>query len=88
MYPILEVVCGPQEAHHVMGWAAGERNLIFYAYNRRIGARDPIWVQDALTVSVAMFKQMGLKTTLEKKKALCDLAFGVRSGYRINENEY
>ena len=35
----LEVVCGPQEARHGMGWAAGERNLIFYADNGRIGGR-------------------------------------------------
>ena len=35
----LEVVCGPQEAWHGMGWAAGVRNLIFYAYNKRIGGR-------------------------------------------------
>ena len=51
----LEVVCSPQEALHGMGWAAGERNLIFYADDKRIGGRDHIWVQDALTVSVAMF---------------------------------
>ena len=52
---MLEVVCGPQEARHGMGWEAGERSLIFYAGDRRIGGRDHIWVQDALTVSVAMF---------------------------------
>ena len=38
-----------------MGWAAGEHNLIFYVDDRRIGGRDHIWVQDALTVSVAIF---------------------------------
>ena len=51
----LEVVCGPQEARHWTGWDAGERNLIFYADGRRIGGKDHIWVQDALTVSVSMF---------------------------------
>ena len=33
---VLDVFCGPQEAQHGLGWAAGERNRIFYAYNRRI----------------------------------------------------
>ena len=66
----LELVCAPQEAPHRTGWAAGERNLIFYAENGRIGGRDHIWVQDALPVSVDMFQQMGLDTKLEKNKAL------------------
>ena len=52
-----------------MVWETGERNLIFYADDRRIGGRDHIWVQDALTVSVAMFRRMGLETNLEKTKA-------------------
>ena len=26
---VLDVVCGPQEAQHGSGWAAGERNVIF-----------------------------------------------------------
>ena len=33
---VLEVVCGPQEARHGMGWAAGEQNLMFYADDGRI----------------------------------------------------
>ena len=48
----------------------GECNLIFYAYNGGIGGRDHIWVQDALTVSIEMFQQMGLETNLEKTKSL------------------
>ena len=51
----LEVVCGPKEARHGTGWVVGEKNLIFYADNGRIGGREHIWLQDALTVSVAMF---------------------------------
>ena len=66
----LEVVCGPQEERHGMGWAAVERNLIFYAEDGMIGGRYHIWVQDALIVSVAMFRRMGLETNLEKTKAL------------------
>ena len=38
----LELFWGPQEARHGMGWAAGKRNLIFYAGYRRIGGRDHI----------------------------------------------
>ena len=50
----MEVVCAPQEVRHVMGWAAGEHNLIFNAYIKRIGGRYHIWVQDSLTVPVAI----------------------------------
>ena len=66
----LEVVCGPQEARHGMGWSAGKRSLIFYADNGMISGRDHIWVQDSLTVSVAMFRRMGLETNLDKTKAI------------------
>ena len=38
-----------------MGWAAGERNLIFYADDGKVGERYHIWVQDALKVSVVLF---------------------------------
>ena len=56
----MEVVCVTQEARNEMGWAAGERNLIFYADGGRIDGRYHIWVQYALPVSVAMFRRMGL----------------------------
>ena len=66
----LEVVCAPQEARNGMGWAAGERNLIFYADGERISGRDHIWVQDALAVPVVMFQRVGLETNLKNTKAL------------------
>ena len=66
----LEVVCPPQEERHGMGWATGERNLIFYTDDGRIGGRYQIWFQDALTVSVAMFQLMVLETNMEKTKYL------------------
>ena len=66
----MEVVCGTQEAQHGMGWVTGEFNLVFYADDVRILGRDNIWVQDALTVTVAMFRKVGLETNLEKMKAL------------------
>ena len=37
---VLDMVCGPQEAQHGLGWAAGERNLIFYADSGRIAGKD------------------------------------------------
>ena len=52
---VLNVVCGPQEAQHGLGWAAGEMNVIFYANDGRIAGRDHEWVQDALSVVVEMF---------------------------------
>ena len=67
---MLEVVCVPQEAHHGMGWATGECNLIFYADYRRIAGRDHIWVQDALMVTVEIFRRVRMKTNLDKTKDL------------------
>ena len=61
---VLDVVCGPQEAHNGLRWAVGERNLIFYANKGRIAGQDHMWVQDALSVTVAMFCRMGLETNL------------------------
>ena len=39
VYVVMEEVCIPQEAQHRMGWAAGERNLVFYVDNRSIAGR-------------------------------------------------
>ena len=63
---VLEELCIPQEAQHGMGWAAGERNIVFYVDDRRIASQDREWVQDALMVTVAMFRQMGMDKNLKK----------------------
>ena len=65
---VLDVVYGHQESQHGLGWAAGERNTIVYADDGRIAGQDHEWVQDALSVTVAMFCKMGLKKTLEKTR--------------------
>ena len=52
---VLEELCSLQEVQHGMGWEAGERNLVFYADGGRIAGRGHKWVQDVLTVTVAMF---------------------------------
>ena len=52
---VLEDVCSLQEAQHGMGWAAGEINIVFYADYGRIVGRDHEWLQEDLTVTVAMF---------------------------------
>ena len=44
--------------------AAGERNLVFYADDRRISGRDYNWVQDSLIVTVVMFRRVSLETNL------------------------
>ena len=62
---VLGVVCRPQESQNGLGWAAGEWNLIFYADNGRIARGDQVWVQDVLSVTVAMFCRMVLEKTLE-----------------------
>ena len=61
---VLEVVCGPQEAQNGMGWSTGEQNRVFYTDDRQITGRDHIWVQDTLTVTVEMFRRVGLETNL------------------------
>ena len=67
---VLDVVCIPQEAQRGMGWAAGEINLVLYADGGRKAGRNHEWVQDALTVTVDMFRRMGLEANLEKIKAM------------------
>ena len=53
-----------------MVWVAGERNLVFCVDDDWIAGKDKIWVQDALTVTVPMFRRLGLETNLEKTKTL------------------
>ena len=65
---VLEIVCGPHEARHGMGWATGERNLVFYADDGKITGRYHIWVQDVLTVTVVMLRRGGIDTNLKKDK--------------------
>ena len=67
---VLVVVCRPQEARHVLVWAARERNIIFYADDSRILGQDHVWFQDALSATVEMFRRMGLETNLEKTKTM------------------
>ena len=57
---VLDVVWGPQEVEHGLVCTAGERNVIFYADNCRIGGWDYEWVQYSLSVTVVMFCRMGL----------------------------
>ena len=67
---VIEEVFGPLESNHIMVWAVGERNLVFYADDRRIAGRDPDWVQEALEMTVDMFSRVGLETNLEKTRAM------------------
>ena len=61
---ILDVFCKPQESEYGLVWSDGERKLIFYTGDGRIAGRDKKWVQDALSMTVSMFRRMGLKITL------------------------
>ena len=67
---VLEELCIPQEAQHGMGWAAGERNIVFYVDDRRIAVQDHEWVHYSMTVAVAIFRRMGLEMNLGKTKAV------------------
>ena len=67
---VLVEVCGPQEAQHGMVWDTGEPNLVFCAYDGWKAGRDHIWLQDALTAMVEIFKRVGLDANLEKIKPL------------------
>ena len=57
-----------QEYHHRLSWAAGERNLVFYADHGWIVGMDPDWVQNMLAARVEIFGRVGLDTKLEKKR--------------------
>ena len=70
VWAVLDAVCGPQDPQHDLGWAAGERNLIFYTDDGRMAGQDHKWVQDTLSVAVAMFYIMGLETNLDNTKAV------------------
>ena len=73
---VLAEVCGPQESHHGLEWVSGGRNLVFYADNGRIVGRDPYQVQDSLSVTVDMFRRVGLETNLEEmKEVVCTPGF-------------
>ena len=67
---VLEIVYEPQEARHGMSWATGEKNLVFYAGDRRISGRDHIWVKVSLMGIVEMLRRVVIDTNLEKTKAL------------------
>ena len=63
-------VCGPQESHHGLVWAAGEQDVMFYEKYVRIVGGNPIWVQSTLTTLVRMFEQVGLYNNLVKTKSM------------------
>ena len=60
----LKEICGPQEAQHGFGWSVREHNICFYADDRQIAGRYPIWVQTVLTTMVRMFDRVGLQTNI------------------------
>ena len=67
---LLDMIWGTQEAQNGLVWAAGVRNLVFYVNNGRIAGQYHKWVEDELTVTVAVFHRMGLNTNLEKTKSI------------------
>ena len=70
VWAVLDVVCGPQEAQNGLGWAAGEQILIFYSDDGRMAEQYHVWDQDAMLVTVAMFRRIGLETNLENTKTM------------------
>ena len=70
VWEVLDVVCIPKEAQRAMGWAAEERNLVFYVDDGRIAGRDHEWFQDALSVTVEMFQRMVWEKSIEKSKTM------------------
>ena len=67
---VLDLVCSPQETQHGMRWVDKERNILFYADEVRIAGRYHEWVQDALMVTVAMFRRMGIDANIENTKVM------------------
>ena len=67
---VLDLFCSLHEAQHGIVWDAWYRNLVFYTDDVRIAVRYHEWVQDVLTVTVAMFHRMGLDANLKKTNAM------------------
>ena len=67
---VLGVVCSMQESHNGMVCEARERNLVFYMDDGSIVGRDHEWLQDALTVMVAVLYRMGLEDNHEKTNVM------------------
>ena len=61
---VLLEVYGPQKAHHISGWAAGEHCIVFYSDDDQIVGRNPIWVQMTMADMVRIFERVGLKVML------------------------
>ena len=58
----------PKEGTARHGMGDGEINLVFYVDGRSISGRDHEWDQNALNVTVDMFRRMGLETNLKKNQ--------------------
>ena len=67
---VLLEVCGPQGAHHGLGWVEGEHNIVLYVNDGQKVGHNPIWVQTTLTVVVRMFKRVGLLNIVGNIKAM------------------
>ena len=67
---VIDMVGRPQEVQYVLGWEAGERNLVFYGNAVRIAGRDHVWVQYVLMVMVTMLRRIRLDTNLENTKSM------------------
>ena len=67
---VLLEVCGPQEAHHRFGWAAGKHNIVLYADNGRIAGHNSIWVHTILTLVLRMFESLVPLTNFGKTKTM------------------
>ena len=52
------------------GLAVKERLLLFCSDNGMIASRDPAWLQEALTVLVALFRRAGLEINVNKTKVM------------------
>ena len=61
---VLDEVYIMGKVQHGMGWEAAASNLVIYVDEGRILGQDQKWVQDTLTITVAMFRRMGLETNL------------------------
>ena len=67
---VLLEVCGPQEAHHGLGWEEEYHNIVFYADYGRISDCNPISVRTTLMVVVSMLRRVGLQKNLGNTKAM------------------
>jgi hypothetical protein len=55
--------------------------VAFYADDRLIASRDPVWLQESFDVLIGLFERIGLFTNAAKTKVMVCTPGKIREGY-------